>query len=224
MSDIVNAFFNVDIARQVLPFLLDGFLTTLKLSVLTIPLGLLGGLVLALLHTQSHRRTVRVLINIYVDFFRSFPQLVLLIFVSFATPFLGIDLPPIISLAISFMLSTSAYYCEILRAGINGVPVGQTEAARSTGMSATQALFNVVMPQAVRNVTPDLLGNSIEIIKGTSIASVLGMSELLYSAQSAQSVVFNPTPLMLAAAIYLVVLWPAVRFISALEASRRQRG
>lgn len=223
MSSILNAFFNLDVARQVLPFLLEGLLTTIKLTLLTVPLGLLGGLVLALLHTQSRSRTVRVLVNVYVDFFRSFPQLVLLIFVSFATPFLGIDLPPIISLAISFMLSTSAYYCEILRAGINSIPAGQTEAARSTGMSSIQALVHIVLPQAIRNVTPDLLGNSIEIIKGTSIASVLGMSELLHNAQSAQSVLFNPTPLMLAALIYLIVLWPAVRLISALEASRRLR-
>lgn len=224
MSDILSAFFNPAIALQVLPFLLDGLLTTLKLSLLTIPLGFLGGLMLAVTHTQTRYRSVRILVNIYVDFFRSFPQLVLLIFVSFATPFMGLDLPPILSLAISFTLSTSAYYCEILRAGIISIPVGQKEAARSTGMSSAQTLGYVVLPQALRNVTPDLLGNSVEIIKGTSIASVLGMSELLYSAQSAQSVLFNPTPLMLAAFIYLVILWPTVRFISALEASRRGRG
>lgn len=159
----------------------------------------------------------------YVDFFRSFPQLVLLIFVSFATPFLGIDLPPILSLAISFTLSTSAYYCEIIRAGIQSVPGGQTEAARSTGMSTVQALIHVVLPQALRNVTPDLIGNSVEIVKATSIASVLGMSELLYNAQSAQSVLFNPTPLTLAALMYLALLWPVVRLISTLE-GRRRRG
>ncbi|KAF7598918.1 MAG: polar amino acid ABC transporter permease [Candidatus Dactylopiibacterium carminicum] len=223
MSEILTTFFNLDIARQVFPFLLEGLLTTFKLSLLIIPLGLAGGLLLALLHTQSHYRAVRILVNCYVDFFRSFPQLVLLIFVSFATPFLGLDLPPILSLAISFTLSTSAYYCEIFRAGIGSIPPAQTEAARSTGMSAAQTLAHVVLPQAVRNVTPDLLGNSLEIVKGTSIASVLGMSELLHNAQSAQSVLFSPTPLMLAALIYLLLLWPAVRLVSNLEAAMRLR-
>jgi len=103
------------------------------------------------------------------------------------------------------------------------VPGGQTEAARSTGMSTVQALIHVVLPQALRNVTPDLIGNSVEIVKATSIASVLGMSELLYNAQSAQSVLFNPTPLTLAALMYLALLWPVVRLISTLE-GRRRRG
>jgi len=223
MSDILDTFFNAAIAAQVLPFLADGLFITLQLSLLTIPLGLAGGLALALLHSQSGSRACRIAVNVYVDFFRSFPQLVLLIFVSFATPFLGIDLPPILSLAISFTLSTSAYYCEIIRAGIQSVPGGQTEAARSTGMSTVQALIHVVLPQALRNVTPDLIGNSVEIVKATSIASVLGMSELLYNAQSAQSVLFDPTPLTLAALMYLALLWPVVRLISTLE-GRRRRG
>ena len=221
MPEIFSTFFNWGIASQVFPFLLSGLVTTLKLSALTIPLGLLCGLLLAIAHTQTRFRAVRILINIYVDFFRSFPQLVLLIFVSFATPFLGIDLPPILSLAISFTLSTSAYYCEIFRAGINSIPVAQIEAARSTGMSSAQTLGYIVLPQAIRNVVPDLIGNSIEIVKGTSIASVLGISELLHNAQSAQSVLFNPTPLVLAALIYLALLWPIVRLISALEFSRK---
>ncbi|MDQ8021502.1 MAG: amino acid ABC transporter permease [Moraxellaceae bacterium] len=224
MQEILDTFFNPAVAVQVLPMLLSGLWMTVKLAALIIPLGLLGGLALALAHTQTRSRKVRIAINLYVDFFRSFPQLVLVIFVSFATPFIGIELSPVVALAISFMLSTSAYYCEILRAGITAIPAGQTEAARSTGMSATQTLRHVVLPQAFRNVLPDLLGNSIEIFKGTSLASVLGMSELLYSAQSAQSVLFNPTPLVLAAAIYLALLWPAVRFISALESSRRAQG
>lgn len=222
MSELIATFFNLAVAAKVLPFLLEGLLTTLKLSALTIPLGLAGGLLLALVHTQTRYRAIRILVNLYVDFFRSFPQLVLLIFVSFATPFLGIDLPPILSLAISFTLSTSAYYCEIFRAGIDSIPAGQTEAARSTGMTAAQTLGHIVLPQAVRNVTPDLIGNSIELVKATSIASVLGMSELLHNAQSAQSVLFNPTPLMLAALIYLALLWPVVRLISALESARRK--
>ncbi len=224
MADILATFFNLEVAAKIFGYLLQGLGTTIALSALTIPLGVMGGLLLALLHTQSGSRTVRILVNVYVDFFRSFPQLVLLIFVSFATPFLGIQLPPILSLAISFMLSTSAYYCEIFRSGIQGIPVGQTEAARSTGMGRAQTLRHVVLPQAVRNVTPDLIGNSVEVVKGTSIASVLGMHELLHNAHSAQSVLFSPTPLTLAALLYLLLLWPVVWFIRRLESSRQAKG
>ncbi|THT95960.1 amino acid ABC transporter permease [Lampropedia puyangensis] len=220
MSEIWSTFFNLEIARQTLPYLLKGLWVTLELSALTIPLGLLGGMCLALLQTQSRNRVVRGLVIVYVDFFRSFPQLVLLIFVSFATPFLGLDLPPVLALAISFTLSTSAYYCEIFRAGILEIPPGQAEAARSTGMTRVQALGLVVLPQACRNVIPDLIGNSVEIVKATSIASVLGMSELLHNAQSAQSVLFNPTPLTLAALIYLALILPFVRLTRRLEAGK----
>lgn len=217
MNDIGSTFFNLDIAVQALPYLFKGLLVTLELALLTIPLGLVCGLLLALLQTQSRSRMVRILVVIYVDFFRSFPQLVLLIFVSFATPFLGLNLPPVLALAISFTLSTSAYYCEIFRAGILAIPPGQTEAARSTGMNGMQTLVHVVLPQVCRNVTPDLIGNSVEIIKATSIASVLGMSELLHNAQSAQSVLFSPTPLTVAALTYIALIWPIVRWIRHLE-------
>jgi polar amino acid transport system permease protein len=222
MNEIVQTFFNARVAGEVLPFLLTGLLTTFKLSLMIIPMGMAGGLLLALAHTQTKRRIWRLCVNVYVDFFRSFPQLVLVVFVSFATPFLGFQMAPIVALAISFTLSTSAYYCEIIRSGIESIPRGQVEAAQSTGMTGVQTLQHVVLPQALRNVTPDLIGNSIEIVKGTSIASVLGMSELLYNAQSAQSVLFNPTPLMLAAVLYLAILWPVVRWISVVQGAQQR--
>ncbi len=217
MDALLTNFFNIEVFRQVWPFLLDGLLTTLGLSALVIPLGLIGGLAVALLSTQSASRWARLLVAVYVDVFRALPPLVLLIFIYFGFPFLGLDLPKLLAVALGFLLNNAAYYGEIFRAGLQSVPAGQMEAARSTGLTRRQALVHVVIPQAARNVLPDLLGNSIEVIKLTTIASVVALPELLRIARDAQSLVYNPSPVVLAALIYLALLWPLVRLLSRLE-------
>ena len=121
------------------------------------------------------------------------------------------------AVAIAFFLNTSSYYGEIYRAGIESVGQGQWDAAHSTGLKGHQTLAYVVLPQAVRNVLPDLVSNTVEVVKLTSIASVVALPELLYTADMARSVTFNSSPIVLAAAIYLVMLWPVVRLISRLE-------
>jgi polar amino acid transport system permease protein len=220
MQAILDNFFNLAIFRAVLPFLLSGLWTTVWLSLMVIPVGMASGLAIALLATQSSSRTVRILVAVYVDLFRSFPPLVLLIFIYYGMPFLGMDLPKLVAVALGFMLNNSAYYGEVLRAGIESIPAGQMEAARSTGLSRRQALRHVIVPQALRNVLPDLLGNSIEVVKLTTLASVLAVPELLRAARDAQSLVYNPSPVVLAALMYLVLLWPMIRWLSRLEHQR----
>ncbi len=217
MDAILHNFFNLEVFRQVLPFLLQGLLTTIGLSILVIPLGLAGGLAVALIATQSESRLVRFLVAAYVDVFRALPPLVLLIFIYFGFPFLGIDMPKLLAVALGFLLNNSSYYGEIFRAGLLSVPQGQMEAARSTGLSRLQALTYVVVPQATRNVLPDLIGNSIEVVKLTTLASVVALPELLRVARDAQSLLYNPSPIVLAALIYLALLWPLVRWLSRLE-------
>jgi polar amino acid transport system permease protein len=217
MDALLRNFFNIEVFQQVLPFLLQGLLTTIGLSLLVIPLGLVGGLFVALVATQSESRLVRILIAIYVDVFRALPPLVLLIFIYFGFPFLGIDMPKLLAVALGFLLNNSSYYGEIFRAGLLAVPQGQMEAARSTGLSRIQALAYVVVPQATRNVLPDLIGNSIEVVKLTTLASVVALPELLRVARDAQSLLYNPSPVVLAALIYLALLWPLVRLLSRLE-------
>jgi polar amino acid transport system permease protein len=141
----------------------------------------------------------------------------LLIFVYAGLPFAGFRLSPLAAVAISFFLNTSSYYGEIYRAGIESVGLGQWDAARSTGLRSYHTLAYVVLPQAMRNVLPDLISNTVEVVKLTSIASVVALPELLYSADMARSVTFNSSPIVLAAAIYLAMLWPLVRLISRLE-------
>jgi polar amino acid transport system permease protein len=216
MEQILETFFNVEILLKVLPFMMEGLGMTVVLCLITIPVGLAGGLAVAWLWSLN-LRWLRVLLVVYVDFFRAFPPLVLLIFIYFGLPFVGIDLPAFIAVAIAFLLNASSYYGEIFRAGIESVPRGQLEAARSTGLTGFQTMRDVVLPQAVRNVLPDLIGNTLEVVKLTTIASVVALGELLHTARLAQSLVYNPTPIVAAALIYLVLMWPAVRFLSRLE-------
>ncbi len=213
---MIATFFNVQIIAAAWPILLHGLLVTAALSVVVVPLGFFGGILLALLSTNRHK-LVRWSLIAWVDFFRALPPLVLLIFLYAGLPFAGIELGAFGCVAIAFFLNTGAYYGEILRAGIESVPAGQMEAARSTGLSQLQAMRHVVLPQAVRNVLPDLLSNSLEVVKLTSIASVVALPELLYQARQAQSVTYNPTPIVAAAIIYFLLLWPAVRLLSRLE-------
>jgi polar amino acid transport system permease protein len=216
MEAISQQFLNFTIMREILPLLLRGLGTTLALCALVIPLGLAGGLLAALV-TGAPRPWIRWPAVAFVDFFRAFPPLVLLILLYSGLPFAGIRLPAIAVVAIGFFLNASSYYGEIYRAGIESVGRGQWEAARSTGLGLFPAFAYVVMPQAVRNVLPDLISNTIEVIKLTSIASVVSFPELLYSADMARSLTFNSSPVVLAAIIYLAILWPLVRFVSRLE-------
>jgi polar amino acid transport system permease protein len=202
--------------EQALPLILGGLKQTVIICLIVVPLGLVGGLAFALI-SLSRLRTVRWAAIAAIDFFRSIPPLVLLIFIYAGLPFAGFRLSPLAAVAISFFLNTSSYYGEIYRAGIESVGLGQWDAARSTGLQAYQTLAYVVLPQAVRNVLPDLVSNTVEVVKLTSLASVVALPELLYSADMARSVTFNSSPIVLAAAIYLAMLWPIVRLISRLE-------
>ena len=215
-DDFLLAFFSKDILREAWPILLDGLLRTLALSALVVPLGLAGGVMLALLSTAPSR-WVRWPAALWTDLVRALPPLVLLVFLYAGVPFTGLEISAWTAVAIGFFLNTGSYYGEILRAGIESVPRGQQEAARSTGLTAWQTLRFVVLPQAFRNVLPDLISNTLEVVKLTSIASVVALPELLFQARQAQSVTYNATPIMAAAVIYFVLLWPVVRLLSRLE-------
>ena len=118
---------------------------------------------------------------------------------------------------LAFTLNTSSYYGEIFRAGIESVVSGQREAARSTGLGPLQTMVYVILPQAIRNIAPDLISNTLEVVKVTSLASVVALPELLRLARVAQGLSYNPTPVVAAAVIYLLMLWPLVRLLSRLE-------
>jgi polar amino acid transport system permease protein len=213
---MLETFFNTEIIGAAWKIILAGLGNTVLLSVIVVPLGLLGGLILSLL-AGVRNPLVRWPLMAWVDFFRAFPPLVLLIFLFAGLPFAGLELGGFACVCIAFFLNTGAYYGEILRAGIESIPQGQIDAARSTGLGRIRTMVYVVLPQAVRNVLPDLLSNTLEVVKLTSLGSVVAMPELLFQARQAQSLTYNPTPIVVAALIYFVMLWPLVRVLSRLE-------
>jgi polar amino acid transport system permease protein len=216
LQTLQSTFFNLDIIRQMWPLLLSGLWRTLILSLVGIPLGLLAGIILAALST-SRSVVIGRLRAIWVDVFRAIPPLVLLILLYSGLPFVGINIPAALAVIIVIILNTGAYYGEILRAGVESISRGQVEAARSSGLSQWQSFIYIVLPQAIRNVFPDLISNSLQVVQLTSIAAVVAIPELLFQAKQIQAITFNATPIVAAAGIYFVMLWPVVRLISYLE-------
>ena len=216
MDVFVDQFLNIGVMTKAFPLLWRGFGMTLLLCLAVIPLGFIGGLLVAMARLSPFA-AVRIPVRILTDIFRALPPLVLLILIYSGLPFAGVRLSPFTAVCIAFFLNTSAYYGEVLRAGIESIGFGQWEAARSTGLSSRDTFAFVVLPQAIRNVLPDLVSNTVEVVKLTSIASVVSMTELLYSADMARSITFNASPVVLAGLFYLVLLWPLVRLASRLE-------
>jgi polar amino acid transport system permease protein len=146
MDAILRQFFNIDIMVQAAPLVFRGLSMTLLVCAAVVPLGLAGGLMVALAG-RARSRGVRFIVALLIDVFRAAPPLVLLIFVHAGLPFAGLRLSPFASVCVAFFLNNSAYYGEIYRAGLDSVGAGQREAARSTGLTAWQAMAYVVIPR-----------------------------------------------------------------------------
>lgn len=217
MLDLFLAnFANLDSLVRIYPLLLQGLRLTAILSLVALPLAIAAGLLIAILYS-FHQRVLNAALIVYIDLFRSFPVLVLLILIFYGLPFLGVQLGSFAAAVLALVLNNSGYYGEIFRAGIEAVPKGQREAALSLGLRPIYAVFLIVLPQAIRIVIAPLATNSLELIKTTSIASLVALPELLRLARVAQEQTYNPTPLMAAAVIFFVLLWPLARLVARLE-------
>jgi len=213
---LVDNFFNLDTLIKVYPLLLQGLAMTLGLAILSVPLGILAGLTIAIAYS-FRIRPLNVLLIAYVDLFRSFPILVLLLLIFYALPFVGLKLGNFVAVTTALVLNYSGYYGEIFRAGIESVSERQREAALSLGLTPLQAMLYVVLPQAIRNVTAPLAGNTLEMAKSTSVADLVSLPELLRSARVGQELSYNATPLTAAAIMFFVLLWPIARVVAKLE-------
>jgi polar amino acid transport system permease protein len=205
----VQTFFNMDVMAKYLPAIVDGFFLTIRLAVLVILSGIALGLALAVIRAFGVR-PLNWLIVFIVDLFRALPPLVIIVLIYFGLP--SVDISPGVFTATwaSLTLVLMAFAEEIFWAGITAVPRGQWEAARSTGLSFRQTLAMVVLPQAIRLTIPPLTNRTIAITKGTALGSVVGLAEILSQASSGVSHSFNPSPLTLGAAAYLVLFLPVV--------------
>jgi polar amino acid transport system permease protein len=207
----VDSFFNARVAAQYLPKIIEGFGLTVVLALCIVLTGLAAGLLLALLRSLG-LRPLNWLIIFAVDLFRALPPLVIITLLFFGLPAAGMQLSGFASAWLALSLVLMAFSEEIFWAGITSVPKGQWEAARSTGLGFAQTLRYVVLPQAIRLTIPPLTNRTIAITKGTALASVVAVQEILGAAQAGVSFSFNPTPLTLGALAYLVLFVPVVVF------------
>jgi polar amino acid transport system permease protein len=220
--DLVDTFFNGRVLLSTLPLLLEGLWTTVLLGAVSIALGMVSGMPLALLRIYAPAPW-RQLARLYIDVFRSIPLLVLLVLVYYALPFVGVRLSSFAAAATALSMVSCAYTAEIFRAGIEAVPKGQFDAASAIGLTFFDSLREIVLPQALRIVTPPLTSNCINVLKDTALASVVAMPDLLKQATQAQALSANPTPLIGAALLYLLLLLPLVQLVARFEARRNLR-
>jgi polar amino acid transport system permease protein len=216
MNQFLQNFANLDSLVLIYPLLLQGIQLSVMLAGVALPLSIVTGLTIAVLYSFEIR-WLRALLLVYIDLFRSFPVLVLLVLIYFGLPFFGLKLGGFTAVVLALVLNNSGYFGEIFRAGVNSVSNGQREAARALGTKPVRMALVIILPQAIRNVIAPLASNSLELVKTTSIASMVALPELLRSARVAQEQTYNPTPLMAAAVIFFVLLWPVARWVGRLE-------
>ncbi|HNY18353.1 MAG TPA: amino acid ABC transporter permease, partial [Treponemataceae bacterium] len=186
-------------------YYLIGAKNTILLALLAVVIGVLIGMLLAIGRVGKNR-ALKFLATAYVEFIRGTPLLVQLFIIYYGLQAIGIRFPdsPIASriLGINFAdfmagvitmgINSGAYVCEIFRAGIQSIDKGQTEAARSLGLSQTRTLVYVVIPQAIRNVLPALGNEFVVVIKESSIVSIIGIADLMYKANTVRGNTFQP--------------------------------
>lgn len=216
MQGFAENFFNIEVISRSSHLIFIGLITTFKLVGLSVLIAMALGLLLAVIR-NAKRRWLNVIIITYTDILRSCPIIVLLMLIYYALPFINIKLPALGAAILAISLNGSAYYAEIFRAGIEAISKGQQEASRSLGLTYVQTMSNVILPQALRVVLPPLTTNTLELIKGSAVASTVALSDLLRQAMQAQSMTMNATPLVAALIIYWILLIPLVQLIHYFE-------
>jgi polar amino acid transport system permease protein len=209
MNPLLDNFFNGPILAQYAPSILGGFWLTVEVALLTIVVGVGTGLALAVVRAMRIR-AADIAITVFVDIFRTLPQLVVIVFLYFGLPYADIQLSPFAETVIALGAVLAAFATEIFWAAIQAVPQGQWDAARSLGLGFFRILFLVILPQAIRIAVPLLTNRAIAITKGTALGTAVSLPELLGRAQSAMAIAANPSPLTLAAVLYLLFFLPLV--------------
>lgn len=225
---VQEAFFNPEYVDRALPRLLEGLKITIILFLTAEPLILLIGLVLAVV--RGLRAPVftpfRLLAVAYADVIRGIPTILLILLFGFGIPALNLQGLPDSALFwawVALVVSYSAYVSEVLRAGLESVHPSQRAAARALGLNQLQSLRFVVVPQAIRRVIPPLLNDFIALQKDTALVALVGAVEMFRAAQIEQALYFNFTPLVIAAAFYILLTVPLSRYADWMAERQRRR-
>ncbi|HGN0578845.1 TPA: ABC transporter permease subunit [Staphylococcus aureus] len=199
-------------------FFLKGIKITILISLIGVALGSILGAFVALMKL-SKIKIISWIASIYIEILRGTPMLVQVFIVFFGiTAALGLDISALVCGTIALVINSSAYFAEIIRAGINAVDKGQMEAARSLGLNYRQTMKSVIMPQAIKNILPALGNEFVTLIKESSIVSTIGVGEIMFNAQVVQGISFDPfTPLIVAAALYFVLTFVLTRIMNMIE-------
>jgi His/Glu/Gln/Arg/opine family amino acid ABC transporter permease subunit len=186
-------------------FIATGLGLTLQIAVAAGLLSIVGGILLALARL-SPRRAISVPAVAFIETMRSLPLFLIILYTFLAGPRLGVSLEPVPAAILALTLYTSAVMAEIIRAGITSLPRGQTDAALALGLGYPQALRFVILPQALRRMTPALVSQLITLTKDTSLASLIGVNELARRAGILYNTYFNPVEtLLVIAGLYFAV-------------------
>lgn len=227
MSEFFHQYFDFNIMGAHFSEILEGFLRNLLLFAFAVVLSLAFGLFLALLRQLPGKKLMplRGLTIAYIDVFRAIPVLIVLFLISGGIPYLNflpkdIRIPhwlgqpdPFWYAVAGLTLVYGAYMAEVYRAGIEAVPAGQREAARSLGMSHGQTMRHVVVPQAVTLIPAPMLNEMISLLKETTLASVIAYSESLLLGREVLAETFNSSAVMLSGLMFLVVVLPLARLV-----------
>ncbi len=205
------------------PFLLQGAVLTLQISILSLLLGITVGLIAALCKL-SNNKLLRWLATFYIWLIRSTPLLVQLFIIYFGFPQIGIDLGPFLSGVIGLGLNVGAYNAETIRGGIVSIPLGQTEAARSLAMSSSLAMRRIILPQAMRIIIPPMGNNFIILIKDTSLVSTITLVELTLTAQRFIGSTYKPFEMYLMAAFLYAVMTTTASLLLGVFEKRANKG
>jgi len=222
------SFFSAHYARKAFPTVLEGIWLNLRVMVIAEILVLIFGLLIALARTSKNPVLfpVRLLAAGYTDLFRGLPLLLVILLLGLGVPGLRISGVPNSAVFLggcSLVLTYSAYVAEVIRAGIDAVNPAQRIAARALGLTSSQTLRHVVLPQALRKVTPPLLNDLVSLQKDSGLISILGAIDAIRAAgiETAQS--FNFTPYLVAGALFVLLTIPLTRFSDWLTARRDRR-
>lgn len=216
-NTFLRLFFNPVLIVSSLPIIFSGFLMSVAIVLVAFPLAIPFGFVFALMRISTSR-ILRAVAGVYVNLIRGTPAFLQIYIAFFGLPLAGVDIDNYTLGVIVMAMNSAAYLCEIFRAGIQSVPKGQSEAARSLGMSATQTMVSIIIPQTFRNVIPTLTSEFILLYKDTSLLAAVGVMEIVMYAKTIVATTGSITPYVVAALFYLVVTLPLARVVSALEA------